>query len=1476
MSMTGFKSFGNRTVTIRLSSGFTCIVGPNGAGKSNIIDALCFALGRLSKKTMRAKSLEDLIFAGSKGKNPSNKASVTMFFDNSDGVFPGGTETFEITRTIKRGGGGGYKMNGKKSTRQQILNALATANIDPEGSNQFVLQGKIVELTHMNAENRRSFIEELIGLQKYDEMKDVTMKELEKAERDLGQFEAIFKEVSSQLKKVEKEKNDALEWKVLDEKINFFNAQLIALNISKLQVEEDDLERKINESKKIIEELEEKITHQEAILNQEALVMENIQSTIYEREKEREEINEDITQLKTELSSNQTSLTLAKKSIEKLTLDKKNLESLQMELEKGQTFDSIIEVVTKEISDYENQIENAKKEIEKCQQNQAKFDVKIKNNEDEKSTFKAEISKVKQQISSNQSKINVLKANIKKNEVKKKKLNEELSKLKGKAESIEDAIEDTKHLEHETREKIEDLKSKISSENQKQKELENKINLIQEEKINLNSKLSDLQSTLSSLNTEIKMNKESIKNMNLKKVSTEKKTKELSKDKDSKEVLKELLKEKDGVSGKLNELKEKSKEEDSTYKKNEKNLELLKMKQDSTKSEITDNYGKINNLNTELNIFKKEITSLQREKKNLELKINTLSNSVLNSGNALVSYNSKKENFQRRLKELSLEKDLVIKRIKNSEEEYDKNTKDITGILSILNMLAQNINISVETIKGNIQQSNAEAIDNSAEDFKKFILDIIDIMKTIEEVSNNTEKTSETTTMLNSILQTLNLFTDNSDMTIEQLINKVKMSADIAVAESTSNFDNFVMDLMEILENVHLSLQKLTMSKSQELYLQLEEISELKKAQEDESNNIEKKITEINIQKKYDSENLAKSNRRLEEVDKSITELNTKIEKYENEIKERDNFINKKHEEAEKLIIAIKNLKDLKDKYWVNISTIQNDIDINQEKLNTILEKLQELQGIQTLFEDIIELDKNIEKLNKIIEDKKKLIIISEESINKVKLEHESLKNDNIKLNIEKEKFWEITGNLQEQIEEENKNLEEILDNLRSLDNVMRIITSIEEITKETAEARKNIDVSSKNIEIFNSQVDNIQNKVENKQQIIDALREDKAKELDAQKDAQKNLNGLNKNVQKSQGKLNELNKNKERAQQILTLGEEIKNTGKQVELILVEIEKTDENLKIINEKKEIKQEEINTLTQDKNESWKKQKQYQKVITDLKSDLSMENSKTINFESKKIICTEQIETLYERSKDYGTLPPITDDLTKEELQSDIAVSIKKKKAFEPVNLKAIEQYDVVKERFDEIDMRRQAIQRERKAIIDAIDKIELEKTRSFMKAYHEISRTFSAIFQKLSPGGSARLLLDRPDKPFLGGITIEARPRGKKISSIEILSGGEKTLVALAFIFSVQEFYPAPFFVLDEVDAALDVKNCSLVSILIKEFSQHAQFLVISHREENIVNADRIYGVSMQQSGITDVFSVDLEEEAKRLLDLEDVKIEQN
>ncbi len=289
----------------------------------------------------------------------------------------------------------------------------------------------------------------------------------------------------------------------------------------------------------------------------------------------------------------------------------------------------------------------------------------------------------------------------------------------------------------------------------------------------------------------------------------------------------------------------------------------------------------------------------------------------------------------------------------------------------------------------------------------------------------------------------------------------------------------------------------------------------------------------------------------------------------------------------------------------------------------------------------------------------------------------------------------------------------------------------------------------------------------------------------------------------------------------------------------------------------------ITDLNNQINESWEKQKTLRDELGELNTDLSMNTTKFNNLENEKIYVEEKIDEYFEKSKDFGSLPPVSDDLDETQLTNSINKVTTERTALEPVNLKSIEEFEQVRERWDEIDMRRQTLQRERKAILDSIERIELEKTRNFMKAYHEINRVFSSVFQKLSPGGSAKMILENPAHPFEGGITIEARPRGKKISSLTILSGGEKTLVALSFIFAVQNFYPAPFYIMDEIDAALDGPNVYRVSMVIKEYAAQSQFLVISHREENITNSEIIYGVAMND-GITDIFNVNLEEEKDR------------
>jgi chromosome segregation protein len=336
------------------------------------------------------------------------------------------------------------------------------------------------------------------------------------------------------------------------------------------------------------------------------------------------------------------------------------------------------------------------------------------------------------------------------------------------------------------------------------------------------------------------------------------------------------------------------------------------------------------------------------------------------------------------------------------------------------------------------------------------------------------------------------------------------------------------------------------------------------------------------------------------------------------------------------------------------------------------------------------------------------------------------------------------------------------------------------------------------------------------------------------------------------------------RAAEILSFEEEIDDIDVYLGELDGDIQSVFETTSKMEETRTLKIEEIQKITGKRDASWENQKQLRDELSEINARLSGEKANLETSKNRQQSITEKIENLFDQSKQFGTLPPVPPNETEDNLIGKIQTATGNKVALEPVNLKAIEYYEEVKERFDEIDMRRQTLQRERKTILDSIERIELEKTRTFMKAYHEINRHFSQIFQKLSPGGSAKMILERPESPFEGGISIEARPRGKKISSLDILSGGEKTLVALSFIFAVQTQFPAPFYILDEIDAALDGPNVHRVSTVIREFSSESQFLVISHREENIMNSEMIYGVS-QDDGLTSIFSVDMQVEKARI-----------
>ena len=146
----------------------------------------------------------------------------------------------------------------------------------------------------------------------------------------------------------------------------------------------------------------------------------------------------------------------------------------------------------------------------------------------------------------------------------------------------------------------------------------------------------------------------------------------------------------------------------------------------------------------------------------------------------------------------------------------------------------------------------------------------------------------------------------------------------------------------------------------------------------------------------------------------------------------------------------------------------------------------------------------------------------------------------------------------------------------------------------------------------------------------------------------------------------------------------------------------------------------------------------------------------------------------------------------------------------------------------------------------------LSQKDGFFKVYTAVNENFSSVYAEISGGGEAKLVLENEEDPFEAGLTINARPPGKKVHRIDALSGGEKSLTSLALIFSIQDYMPSPFYLLDEIDQNLDAINAEKVAQMVRKNSSQAQFLVVSLHKVTLKEADHVYGVTIQKS-ITDI-----------------------
>jgi len=467
----GFKSFAKKT-EIPFDTGINVIVGPNGSGKSNISDALCFVLGRMSAKSMRAAKSKNLLFMGSKLSKPAKEASVEIVFDNSNNTFNLSHPEVSLKRIVKANGAGVYKINDETKTRAEIVETLAQAGIDSHGFN-LVLQGQIQSIVKMRSEDRRKIIEDVAGISVYETRKEKSLKELEKTDMRLKEISAVVRERTAYLRNLEKERTQALRFQDLEKTIKRCKFSLI--------------KKEIDGKSKELESLKNSVESKTILKNKQKEDAEKIQEEIDLLNERTNQISKHVQKATgLEQSSLKEAISNLRAEIEGLRVRKENFENRKREIENR-------------ISKNKEQIPSLEKEIEELK-NESPLVAKKQEELKKKKQELDELDEEKKKVYSLKTELNSLKERVREKETRATKISSESDSV---MKILEEFSIDLKFENYESclsevnnsREKVKSLESELEVVASKELELE-KIISVSETKISeaekVNGQIQDL------------------------------------------------------------------------------------------------------------------------------------------------------------------------------------------------------------------------------------------------------------------------------------------------------------------------------------------------------------------------------------------------------------------------------------------------------------------------------------------------------------------------------------------------------------------------------------------------------------------------------------------------------------------------------------------------------------------------------------------------------------------------------------------------------------------------------------------------------------------------------------------------------------------------------------------------------------------------------------------------------------------------
>ncbi len=511
-------------------------------------------------------------------------------------------------------------------------------------------------------------------------------------------------------------------------------------------------------------------------------------------------------------------------------------------------------------------------------------------------------------------------------------------------------------------------------------------------------------------------------------------------------------------------------------------------------------------------------------------------------------------------------------------------------------------------------------------------------------------------------------------------------------------------------------------------------------------------------------------------------------------------------------------------KKTVNILGRGREIEKLEKDIKKIAKKIEGLEQEKTEFEKSMEetfenaktLDKKLQEIDITYATEKQKVTLIEQNIEKLEIRIAKLKKEKEKIKEQKEESDKKISETEKEIEKLSNETEEITkkinefallnkDNQKYIDDLNFDITNLKISVSSFDESEASIEEIQERIK---QDIENSKKSIKNKKEQIEKLKQD------------------NFNLEKSIEEITE--KIKEIKQSVETSGskiEELKN------------ERITKNEKLEEKEKEIT-EKFN------------------LIEDLKAQI-------VKVDVKKTKLEEEINNIINKMwEEYETTPNNVEDYKKPEnvakTQKQVNELRKEMKDLGSVNLDSIEEYKSLKERYDFMSEQRLDLENTMAKLRKVIQEMTTTMKEQFKKQFEVINKNFSEVFKELFGGGKAELSLEDETNILECGINITVQPPGKKLQNMMLLSGGEKAFTAIALLFAILKMNPAPFCVLDEIEAALDDVNVYRFAEYLKKFSKQTQFLVITHRKGTMEAADTVYGVTMEENGISKLLSMKL------------------